>query len=223
MAKEVRPRGDQELRTWAIDADAYIALAPSNVGLTALQSTTFHGFVQDYDDRLSAALNPETKTKPVVAAKNSSKLALTANAKLILRLIAAHPGLSDEQREILGMNLPNPPSPQPAPSTQPIVTIAGSGGGQAALRLRDQTAPDRRAKPAGVASALVAIAVTAADAPEPSFAGVKFDVVATRTNYTLELPADATVGKRLWIRACWANERGMPGPASVVASAVIAA
>lgn len=223
MAREVPPRSDQDLATWAADADAYIALAPSNVGLSTLQSTTFHGLVTDYLARLNTALDPTTRTRPVIAAKNTSKLALIANAKLLLRLIAAHPGLTDFQRESLGMNLPNPPSPQPAPSTQPLVSIAGTGGGQAAIRLRDETAPDRRAKPAGVASALVAIAVTAADAPEPSFDGVKFDVVATRTNYTLDLPPEATAGKRLWLRACWANERGMPGPASVVASAVIAA
>ena len=69
----------------------------------------------------------------------------------------------------------------------------------------------------------VAVFVTDADAPEPSFAGAKFDVVATRTNYTLQLPADATIGRRLWVRACWANERGIAGPASVVTSALIAA
>src|SRR5688572_12313207 len=121
MAKDVPPRGDQELATWATDAAAYIALAPSIVGLTSAQSTTFGALAADYAARLATALDPQTRTTPIVAAKNTSKLALTANAKLILKLIAAHPGLTDAQRAILGMNVPNPPSPQPAPTTQPIV------------------------------------------------------------------------------------------------------
>jgi hypothetical protein len=114
------------------------------------------------------------------------------------------------------------PTPIPPPATQPVVNIEGSGGGLAVIRLRDETAPDRKAKPNGVFAALVSTAITTADAPAPTFEPNIFNSVATRTTHTLNLP-DGSAGKRLWIQAQWMNERGQAGPTSVVTSALIAA
>ena len=223
MPSSVPPTGNQTFANFCVNMEGILTPAPTVLGVSTAQATVFAGLTSDYLARLATATEPLTRTKPNIAAKNTSKAALLLNCRALLKIIDAFPGTTDAQRESLGMNLPDEDrTPRPAPTTQPVVNITGSGGGLAEIRLRDETTPDKKAKPPGVFGALVATAVTAQDAPPPSFAAGTFTDVATRTNHTLALPA-GSAGKVLWVQARWMNERGQPGPASVVTSALIAA
>jgi hypothetical protein len=223
MAKTVPPTGNQAFAAFCVNMEGIVSAAPTVLGLTASQATTLSGLTTDYVARLATSTEPSTRTKVTIAATNTSKAALLLNVRTLLKIIDAHPGTTNAQRESLGMNLPDSDhSPRPAPTTQPVVNIAGSGGGLADLRLRDATTPDKKAKPPGVFGALVATAITDQGDPAPAFAPDVFNAVATRTNHTLPLPP-GSAGKVLWVQARWMNERGQPGPSSVVASALIAA
>jgi hypothetical protein len=223
MADSVPPSSDNGVRDFCTNMDAVITPAPTVLGLTSSQSTAFHALVQDYQARLATATEPSTRTRVTIEQKRTSKTALVAMTRQLLRIIDAYPATTNAQRASLGMHVrPATPTPIPAPSTQPVVNIDGSGGGVAIVRLRDQTTPDKKAKPPGVFAGLIATAITAADAPAPSFAPGVFNAVATRTTHTLDLP-EGSAGKRLWIQAQWMNERGQSGPTSVVTSALIAA
>lgn len=223
MAARVPPTKDGELDDFATNASTIISGAPTVIGLTASQATTLAGLVADFHSRRLAVADPATKTRVTVEARDTSKAALLLYLRQILRIINFFPGTSNAQRASLGMNIPPAEhARRPRPTTQPIVNVAGTGGGEALLRVRDELAPDRVAKPVNVASALISFVVTDADAPQPAFPANTFNAVATRTNYTLTLPSDS-VGKRVWVQACWANETGLAGPPSVVTSALIAA
>jgi hypothetical protein len=223
MANRVPPTKDGELDDFASNASTIITSAPTVIGLTSSQATTLAGLVADFHTRRLAVADPATKTRVTVEARDTSKAALLLYLRQLLRIVNFYPGTTNAQRAALGMNIPPAErGTRPRPTTQPVVNVAGTGGGEALVRLRDELAPDRVAKPADVASALISFVVTDADAPQPAFPASTFNAVATRTNYRLALPADS-VGRRVWVQACWANETGLAGPPSVVTSALIAA
>lgn len=217
------PQGDGALRDFATNFDTVATPIATALGLTAGMMTSYHGLVLDFTARLATATEPSTRTKVTVQAKNTSKAALRASTRQLIRIVDAYPGTTDTQRASLGIRIADTsPTPIPPPATQPVVNIAATGGRQALLRLRDITTPDKKAKPQGVFAALISTAITASPETAPTFAPSTFNAVATRTNYTLALPENSA-GKTLWVQAQWINERGEGGPISTIASGLIAA
>lgn len=221
MSTSFLPNRDQDLDAWSSNFDTRITATPTAFGITAADATSFHGLAADFSAKLAAAVNPSTRTKVTVQAKNISRAALRAKARSLAKVINAYPPITNAQRADLGLTVRDSvPSPIPAPATQPVVNIEGSGGGVSLLRLADETAPLRKAKPQGVFGALI---YTKIDGPAPVTPDdAKFSGVATKTTHTVSLP-DGSAGKTLYVLAQWINERGENGPTSVVASAMIAA
>jgi hypothetical protein len=220
---QIPPASDTGLRDFCTNFDLVATPIATAIGLTAAQMLAFHGLSLDYNARLAAAIDPSTRTKVTIEQKRVSKASILAAVRQLMKIVDAFPGTTNPQRASLGMRVKDvSPSPRPAPSTQPVVAVAGTGGGLAVLRLRDETTPDKKAKPAGVFGALLSTAVTTADAPAPTFPADTFNAVITRTTHTMTLPLNSA-GKRLWVQAQWINERGEPGPTSLVANALIAA
>lgn len=217
---EVPPRNDQDLNAFAANFDAKITLTPTAYGLLAADATAFHALALDFATRLATALNPTTRNKGTVAAKNTSKAALLLKARSLLKIVSAYPPLTAQQRADLGMNPRDvTPTPAPVPSTKPLVTIDPAGR----LRLTDETTPTRRAKPVGVMGALVFMKIAApADPPPVAPNQTEFALLATKTSATLEIPAGSN-GKMLYVLAQWVNDRGESGPVSTIAATSIAA
>jgi len=224
MAANFLTYRDPELDAWARNFDTKINLTPSAYGLSVAQCGAFHGLAQDFTARLTTATDPSTRTKSAIQSKDLSRAALKANARALAKIVNAFPGTTNAQRADLGLTIRDTtPSPVPPPATQPVVSIEGTGGGQCALRLADETAPTRKAKPSGVSAAVVFGKIGPATDPAPTTPDdAKFLAVATRTATRIDLPA-GSAGKTLWVLAQWMNERGQLGPVSVVTSAVIAA
>ena len=221
MSSGFLPSRDQDLNAFAANFDTRITATPTAFGLVAADATAFHGLAADFATKLATATNPSTRTKVTIQQKDISRAALRAKARALARVINAYPPITNAQRADLGLTVRDSvPSPIPAPATQPVVNIEGSGGGVSVLRLADETAPLRKAKPQGVFGALIYTKIDGAAPVTPDDA--KFSGVATKTTHTVSLP-DGSAGKRLWIQAQWMNERGQAGPTSVVTSALIAA
>lgn len=213
----IPPDKDQELDAWSIQFSSLISATPTAFGLVAADATAFAALKSDYSTRLTTAMNSTTRTKGTVAAKNTSKLALTAKARSLIKIITAYPPLTSQQRADLGLNAKDAgPTPIPPPSTKPILSVDPDG----MLRIVDETMPDRRAKPAGVRGAVVFAKV---DGPPPTTTDdAKFSALATKNRIPLALPSGSN-GKTLYVLAAWYNERGELGPVSNIASTTIAA
>lgn len=224
MPRDFLPSRDQDLSAWADNFDVKITATPTAFGLTAGQATVFHGLALDFSTRLATATAPATRTKGTIQAKDISRAALRASARSLAKIVNAYPATTNAQRADLGLTIRDVvPSPVPVPATQPVVSIDGTGGGQCALRLADETTPTKKAKPNGVSAAVVFGKIgPATEAPPVTPDDAKFFAVATRTATTINLPA-GSAGKTLWVLAQWMNDRGQLGPVSVVTSAVIAA
>jgi hypothetical protein len=216
----IPPTADAPLKAWAQNASALITSTPTVYGLVAGDATALAALVNDFDTRLDTATTPSTRTKGTIAAKNTSKLALLAKLRQLIKIINAHPGVTNAQRADLGLNPRDVvPTPVPVPVTRPMVTVDVDG----TIRLVDETTPERRGKPVGVNGAVVYTKIVVGDAPGPvTPADAAFAALATRARVTLPLPAGSK-NKTLWVLAQWYNERGELGPISAPASSVIAA
>jgi len=197
-----------------------LVATPTVFGSTVLAATEFKGLSDDFIARLTTTNDAETRTKAAVTRKNTSKRAVLARLRQLIRVIDAHPGVTDGMRVDLGLHVRDVvPTPVPAPATRPNVLVDPDG----AFRLGDETMTDRRAKPAGVVGAVILTKITeAAVEVPPSADEAQFALLATRTRSAVPVPASAK-GKTLWVFARWYNLRGELGPVSPPASTVIAA
>jgi hypothetical protein len=217
---EVPPQADTALDTFMSNFVAKITATPTAYGVTAADATAIGALASDFSARLATSSDPATRTKVAVAQKNTSKLALVAKARQLIKVITAYPPLTAAQRAELGLNPRDvAPTPIPAPATRPLLAVEPDG----TLRLVDESMPDHRRKPAGVSGALVFTKVApATDAPPTTPDDARFALLATRARAALPLPAGSN-GKTLWVLAQWYNERGELGPVSAAASTTIAA
>ncbi|MDB5320777.1 MAG: hypothetical protein JWN40_2408 [Phycisphaerales bacterium] len=216
----VPPAGDQPLLVFAQNVDTLITATPTAFGLVAGDATALHALTLDYSTRLATATTPATRNRVSVASKDTSKLALTAKLRQLIRIVSAYPPLTPSQRANLGLNPRDvTPTPVPQPATRPMLALDPDG----VARIFDETTPDNRRKPPGVRGAIVFSKIGAeTDAPPVSPDDARFAVIATRNRFSIPIPPGSN-GKMLWVMAQWFNERGELGPVSVVASTAIAA
>jgi hypothetical protein len=216
----VPPRSDLTLNVWTLNFSTRLSSTPTAFGILASDASAYAALSTDYATKLATALNTTTRNKGSVAAKNTSKAALLAKARQLIKMIGAYPPLTAQQRADLGLNPADTvPTPVPPPSTRPLVTVNPVGG----LRIVDETTPTRRAKPSGVIGALVYSKISLpADPPPTGIEEASFAEMATRANVTLTLPAGSN-NKTLYVFAQWVNDKGERGPVSIVASTAIAA
>jgi hypothetical protein len=216
----VPPAADQALLVFTQNISSLITATPTAFGLVAGDATALAALLTDYTTRLATATTPATRNKISVASKDTSKLALTAKLRQLIRIIAAYPPLTPSQRANLGLHPKDvTPTPVPQPATRPMLAVDPDG----VARIFDETTPDNRRKPPGVRGAIVFSKVAEGTQPPPVTPDdAKFAVIATRNRFTIPLPPGSN-GKMLYVMAQWFNERGELGPVSVVASTTIAA
>lgn len=217
MASPVPPDKDFDLSNWSGNFSTRLTATPTAYGSDAATATAYAGLHADFEARLLTATTPATRTQAAVDAKNVSKKALVAKARQVIRTINGYAPLTSTQRVELGLNPRDAvPTPVPAPVTRPMLSVDPDG----TLRIVDETMPDSKAKPAGVAGALVFIKIDG-EAPA-SVDEAKFAILATRFRSQIPLP-EGSSKKTLWVLARWYNPRGELGPVSTLASTAIAA
>lgn len=218
---DVPPQSDQGLNAFAANFDAKITATPTAYGLLASDATAYHGLATDYAARLATALNPTTRTKVTVAAKNTSKAALTARSRALAKIVNAYPPITNAQRAELGLNpRDSTPTPIPPPATRPLISFEGGGPLISNLRIVDEFSPSSRAKPPGTIGCELWVKI-GGTAPL-SIDDCRYEGLATRNQASVVF-APGSGNQTCYAIGRWINERGQPGPASNVVSASIAA
>ncbi len=215
------PTPDGPLDGWCNNFKTLIAASPTTYGLVTADGTALTTAYNNWHTAYLAAINPTTRTKATVAAKNVQKTNILSVVRGYAATIRANRAVSDELKVGLGLNVRDTsPTPVPPPSTYPMLSILEPMRGVQDLKARDSASPDRRSKPAGTAGMLLFRTIGAApvtnpaDAPFLSFVG-KTDLV---FNYDM-----ADDGKFATYFARWTNSKGEMGPWSPAASMKIAA
>src|SRR4051794_25789475 len=118
------PTKDADLKPFAVNMSAKITLAPTTYGLVAGDATALATLVTGFSSAYDVAVNPTTRTKGTVAAKDTARTILVADIRSLARRIQATPSVTAQQKTDLGLPIHDAvPSPTPVPATRPIVNI----------------------------------------------------------------------------------------------------
>ena len=218
--KDFLPTKDAELLAWSANFSELISGDPTLYGLTAGQATAYAALHAAFAAALETAVEPSTRTRGAVAAKNDARTPLKAMARELARIANALPAITNQQRIDLGLNpRDNEPSPINPPTESPVLEVVSAVGRTMKIKLRAVNS-DRRGKPEGVDGATVFSFV--GEEPPTDIAQWKFEGSTTRTIFALEFPATVPAGAQVWLTAFWFNPRSHSGPACQPVSAFVA-
>lgn len=221
MPGDFIPAKDADLLAWSGNFNTQLTAAPTSVGLVVGDATAYDTLHDDFALKLTAATDPGTRTEATVAAKNTSRAALTFKARALSRIIQAFSGTTDAERATFGLTIPDATgTPIAAPVTKPVATVSQITSGQHTIRLQDELTPLSRAKPFGAIGAEVY--VKRGTTPPVTTADCVFVGVASRDRMVID-HSGATPGQTAYYLCRWINGRGQRGPVSSVVSGTIAA
>lgn len=219
MAAPYIPPKDADLDAWLTNFSTLITASPATYGLVASDATAIATQVANWTAAYTPVLSPSSKTKTAVADKNSAKIAATTLCRTYAAQIRLNPGVSNMNKVALGLNLPNnAPSPVPAPSTFPLLTLASAGPLLHVLRFADNTTPASRKKPAGALQMELWRGTGTAPLTSPSQCALFANV--TKQPFQADFES-GDGGKMATYFARWVTRTGLTGPWSAAVSLTV--
>lgn len=210
------PRRDSDLRDWARNFADRLSASPGDYGLTAAQVAGFVAVQERYAHWYMQSQQATTRTAACVRMKNEARKAMMAEGRELAAVVRARSETSSEQ--LVGLGLRSRRKRRQAagvPGEVPRVRVReGRYGSWPKVRLEDAVT-GRARKPAGAAMAVV---LYAAGGESPLRLGDwKFALTTGDPVFRLSerigvggfVPA---AGERVWLTACWVNDRGERGP-----------
>jgi hypothetical protein len=189
---------------------AKVGANPHGYGLTEDQGEACTAANTAYSTAYLAAVNPETRTRGAVAAKNAARAALAAVLSGLVKIINGTPSVTDAMKIELGPSVRKMPAPIPPPANAPSIDIISITGRTVKLRLHGEDAM-RRGKPAGVAWAEVYSYV--GEAPPADVALWTRQANSTRPRVTITFGQSAQA-QTVWLTASWFSPTAAKGPGS---------
>lgn len=179
-------------------------------GPTPAQITAYNVLSVNYRQAYETAIEPTTRTKVAVEAKNIARAALRASARNLASLIDGTPTVTDDQKIALGIHVRDTnPTPTPVPDSAPQLAIVNTTGNVIQVRL-SSIEVGKRGKPSKVRGATVYTFV--GENPPVDNVGWQFFGNSGRVNFEIEFSANLPAGTTVWITAGWYNPRGALGP-----------
>lgn len=207
------PTLDALLAEWSTNFNTRGVADPTDFGLSAPQMAAYTPLHTTFISANNAAKADGSRSKALVVAKNDAKAALVFYARELYGIIQATPGVSNENKTLIGVHVRNAPSPVPPPAQAPVVTVNSVNGRLVRGNLRDATTQSSRRRPVNAKGALI---LTAHGPTPPASGGPGWTVQGQtgRTTFVAQFGNDVPGGVPCYISAIWYNERGEYSPAS---------
>lgn len=223
MASTWPPSRESELLSWLANYSSRITANAVALGFTTAEATALANLVTAFQTAYTAAINPSTRTKTTVEAKDLAKAQVVATARSYARRIQANPAITPTQKIDLG--LPNRSTarvPVPPPSTKPVLTLNKSNDREHVIRIADSADINARRKPAGVSGAQIFswVQETTGAVPPTDLEDWRFEGTARRNEFAVDYRT-SDVGKNAYIAARWVNPRDESGPVSTYLVAAV--
>jgi hypothetical protein len=182
-------------------------------------STALAVFQTDWNSKWAIAQNRASRTPEDTKAKNVSKKAyIKAIRAFVKTWITGNALITDPQRLALGVNiLKLTRTPMPVPIAQPILEIDETVHTIHKVSFRQASDVQSKGKPDGVASCEIRVQVGGVLPVDPEICPIDYI-----RGKAFSITYDATqVGLTVYYFARWINTRGVPGPWTLVAIAII--
>jgi hypothetical protein len=213
MPRDFFPRQEAKILLWTANFAQRINSDPGAFGLSDAQAAHYLATQEAFASAFALAMNPQTATTPARAGKNSARVALEAETRMLARIIRATPNVTAVMRIGLGFGeaASGKGTPTPSPADAPQLQIDSVRGRWVNVRL-SETGSGVRRKPDGVAGAL--FFTFAGEEPPASINAWSLAEQTSTTLTTIRFGSELSAGTRVWIVACWYSPRGQRGPMS---------
>ena len=119
------PAEDSLALTWMQFFSAGIAANPALYGVSVADATAIGNAVNDFDATYQVAMDPATRTKVTVAAKDDARTSAEQICRQFATLIKYNAGISDPDKIAIGVRPVNTDrNPIEVPETSPLSRIA---------------------------------------------------------------------------------------------------
>lgn len=215
------PAKDTDLDAWAANFSTLITASPGTYGLVAADATAIAAIVATWHAAYLLITSPTTKTATTVAAKDTAKINLLATVRPYSIQVSLNAGVSPSNKTALGVSArTSVPTPIPAPTTSPAISITAALPQQHVLRYRDETSsPSVKSKPYGAIACQIFALASGTNAPDLS--SLMYKTQETKSPTLIEWQA-GDVGKTAWYAGRWVTRKGLEGPFSALVNFVIA-
>jgi hypothetical protein len=210
MAVTFFPSSDTALLAWSLNFSTILTASPTTYNITAAQATAYAAVHATFATAL-AACDPANRNKANVEAKNTARTTLKTQAKLLASMVNGSSTVTNAQKIALGLNVRAKPTPIPAPSSKPTITIKSVSAWTVKIKLGDSASSKKRGKPPGVIGASI-FSFTGA-LPPTDMTAWKFEGNAGKTVLDVQFANTLAAGTQVWLTAFWFNGRKQSGPA----------
>lgn len=212
------PRTDAAFDTWQINFVTYFVANAVALGFALADATALSTAQGDWDVSYAGHTTAQADAKAATGIKDTDRGALIDMIRGFAGQIQANPATTDDQRNGLGITVPDTtPTSVGVPTTRPVLEVDTSQRLQVTVSFRDEFATDT-AKPEGVRGCEI---WTKIDGPAPlDLSETQYQATDTRTPHLLTFDG-ADGGKTVHIIGRWLNTKGEPGPISETVSATV--
>jgi len=208
MFKQVPPQSNRALLAWAANTARQIAAGYATFGISEQMSTEYQTTFTRFSDLMAKMDDPDQQTPNVRLERDAARRHLLNASRAVIRLAKAHPGISDEQLNLLNIPIPDrEPTPIGVPTQEPNLSVVEVQGRHVTLELRDDEG--RRRKPNGCRGANLFTYV--GEQPPEDIDQWKFEGGTTRTKVTHSFPQTVPPATKVWFVAMWFNPRMQTG------------
>lgn len=214
--------GDSDAATlcWLRNFSQRIGLNPESLGLTEADAAKIASLTDNYEHAYDRAQAPNTRTSPIIEAKDAARSAAEAFGRSLAMRIKANPQVNNGQKLELGIHVNDPTrTPIGAPETAPILKIMGANNSQHTLQFSDRNTPASHAKPQGVTHMLLFAEI--ADRPTGHEDNLHLIAAVTRNPHRVKFNYEKHAGKTALYRARWLTAKGLMGPWSAGVSMTV--
>ncbi|MDR0428152.1 MAG: hypothetical protein LBH12_06065 [Dysgonamonadaceae bacterium] len=213
------PENDEKFLVWLKNLTAYISQKYETWNIPVAEIHPLNAQTAAFETALHAAMNPATRTKAAVQAKNDTRNTVKSTIRMFLKAyVTYNRAVTDSDRD--NMNLPihkKGRTPAPIPKGYPFFRIDSSVIRRLSIYFYD-SANEKRRKPEGVHGAEIRWGFSDVPVVEPEkliYSG--FD---TASPYTIEFTGEDR-GRTVYIALRWENTRGEKGPWSEIYNSII--
>lgn len=215
------PRNDEAFASWALNFARLISENPGGYGLCEQDAQIIMGLAKHFMELYQQCQSSQTRTSALVARKDAIRASAEGTFRTYAGLIRANKGVTNADKVSLGLHVPDPTRTRIGPpTTAPMLTIPGLFNGSHMLRYADESTPNSRRKPHGVANLhlWMVISDTQTHLPQET---MKLVGIYTRCPIIVEHEVK-DAGKTASYFGRWVTKRGLMGPWSLPAHMMIA-
>jgi hypothetical protein len=217
------PVKDSDLAAWTTNFSTRITATPAAFSLTSAQATAYATLSTAFIAAYAAANTPGSRSRSLVAAKDSAKEALLdspGGARELYGFVQDSKSVTDANKELLNVLVrKTEPTPIPPPAIAPGIMVLSAEGRKLTIRLFDPATPNRRARPFGVSGMSVFSFV--GPTPPVDINAWKFEGNTSRTTVEVTFPESVPNWSTVWTTAFYFNNRKQSGPAAEPVSAAL--